>query len=132
MLRRDRAILDTMKHVGVPSGWRAQRPPRPEGIKPHPPDETGYTVAEFAARHRVVEYTVRRWIREGMPTVQPGGFKGRHVIYESEVEQWARMFRCIGAAQGHDASSNIDRDTQPEPNGNGHDQAATDGAEAVS
>ena len=107
---------------------RGRRRPIPVDIPRHPDDEPGLTVYEFAARSRVQPLAVYRWIRAGMPTHQPGGRKGRHVIYLSEVEAWAREFRCIGAAQGHDASSNIDRDTQPEPNGNG---AAGD-AEAVS
>ena len=106
----------------------SRRRPTPPGIKPPEPGEQGMTVAEWAHKYRLSEMTVRRYIHQGMPTLQPGGWRGKHIIYESQVRQWINEFRCIGAAPGGRVSADLDRDThQPEPNG-----ADGDGTEAVS
>lgn len=91
-----------------------RRRPVPPGIKPPRKGERGYTIAEVAAEHRVNEMTVRRWLKAGMPSVQPGGPKGRHVIYLSQVRQWANEFRCIGAPPGRTVTADLDQ-TAPTP-----------------
>src|SRR5262245_54176733 len=106
-------MTELMEGAGLE--YRQPRRPIPAGIKPPKANERGYTVAEFAKHHRVAEITVRRWLADGMPSVQPGGFKGRHIIYLSQVRQWAHEFRCIGAAPGRTVVA--DTNTKPETNG---------------
>src|SRR5262245_30806192 len=89
-------------------GASVARRPIPPGIHPPESGERSYTVAEFAREMGIAEITAYKWLKQGMPSMQPGGRKGRHFIYLSQVRQWANEFRCIGAAPGRTVTANLD------------------------